>query len=203
MTVRKPHIALIVGSTRATRFADKPAQWMLKQAQARTDMTVELVDLRDFDLPLFNEMASNKWMPSADPKAVAWQKKLAEFDGFIFVVAEYNHSITGALKNALDQAYVEWNKKPMGAIAYGSMGGARALEHLRLVAVELDMVPVHGAVHIGGADMFAVHPMGGGDGDISKIEAHLLPAAQNLLDDIVWWGKALMEARAEAAQKAA
>jgi NAD(P)H-dependent FMN reductase len=190
-----PHIALIVGSTRKTRFADVPAQWMLKQAQARTDMTVELVDLRDFDLPLFDEMASNKWMPSADPKAIAWQKKLAGFDGFIFVVAEYNHSITGALKNALDQAYVEWNKKPMGAIAYGSMGGTRALEHLRLIAVELDMVPVHGAVHIGGADMFAIHPMGGGDGDISKIEAHIAPAAANLLDDIVWWSKALIAAR--------
>ncbi len=200
---QKPKIALIVGSTRKTRFADIPAQWMLKQAQARDDMTVELVDLRDFDLPLFDEMASNKWMPSTDPKAVAWQKKLAGFDGFIFVVAEYNHSITGALKNALDQAYVEWNRKPMGAIAYGSMGGARALEHLRMIAVELDMVPVHGAVHIGGADMFAIHPMGGGNGDISKIEAHLMPGAKAMLDDIVWWAKATMAARADVVAKAA
>ena len=119
----KPKIALIVGSTRATRFADIPAQWMLTQAQAREDMTVELVDLSDYDLPLFNEMASNAWMQTQDAKAVAWQKKLAEFDGYIFVVAEYNRSVTGALKNALDQAYVEWVKKPFGAIAYGSMGG--------------------------------------------------------------------------------
>ncbi len=202
-THAKPKIALIIGSTRATRFADVPAQWMLAQAKARDDMEVELVDLRDFDLPLFNEMATNKWMPSADPRAVAWQKKLAGFDGFIFVVAEHNHSIPASLKNALDQAYVEWNKKPMGAIAYGSMGGARALEHLRMIAVELDMVPVHGAVHIGGADFFAVHPGMGGSGDISKIEAHLLPAAKSLLDDIVWWAKATMAARAEALRAAA
>ena len=191
----KPHIALIVGATRPTRFADAPAQWMLKQAQARDDLTVELVDLRDYPLPFFDEMATNKWMPSKGAEAIRWQKKLAEFDGFIFVVSEYNHSISAALKNALDQAYVEWGKKPMSAIAYGSMGGARALEHLRMIAVELDMVPVHGAVHIGGADMFRVHPMGGGDGDISKIEASLLPGAKAMMDDIVWWAKATMAAK--------
>ena len=72
---RKPKIALVIGSTRDTRFAEKPAQWMLEQAQARTDMEVELVDLKDFDLPLFDEAASNMWMPSSDPKAVAWQNK--------------------------------------------------------------------------------------------------------------------------------
>ena len=116
----KPKIALIIGSTRKTRFADIPAQWMLAQAQQREDMTVELVDLRDFDLPLFDEMASNLWMPSSDARAVAWQKKIAEFDGYIFVVAEYNRSITGALKNALDQAYVDWNRKPMTAIAFAN-----------------------------------------------------------------------------------
>ncbi len=191
----KPKIALIIGSTRKTRFADHPAQWMLKQAQARDDMTVELVDLRDFDLPLFDEMASNMWMPSQDPKAVAWQNKIAEFDGFIFVVAEYNHSITGSLKNALDQAYTQWVRKPMAAIAYGSMGGARALEHLRGIAVELQLVPVRNAVHIGGVDFFTVSPLAGGDGDITKIEANLLPAAKATLDDLVWWANATKAAR--------
>ena len=101
----KPKIAIIIGSTRTRRFADIAAKWML--TQARDDMEVELVNLRDFDLPLFNEMASNAYVPSSDPKAVAWQKKVGEFDGYIFVVAEYNHSLSGALKNALDQAYVE------------------------------------------------------------------------------------------------
>lgn len=191
-----PKIALIIGSTRAARFADIPAQWMLAQAKARTDMAVELVDLRDYDLPLFNEMATNAYMPSSDPKAVAWQQKMAGFDGYIFVVSEYNHSISGALKNALDQAYVEWAKKPMGAIAYGSVGGARALEHLRGIAVELQMAPVRNAVHVGGADFWRIHPGMGGSGKMSDIEAALLPSAKAMLDDMVWWANALKAAKA-------
>jgi NAD(P)H-dependent FMN reductase len=193
---QKPKIALIIGSTRKTRFADIPAQWMLKQAQARTDMTVELVDLRDFDLPLFDEMASNLWMPSSDPRAVAWQNKLAEFDGYIFVVAEYNRSVTGSLKNALDQAYKEWGHKPMTAIAYGAAGGTRALEHLRTIAVELQMVPTRNAVHLGMGDFFRVHPGMGGSGNMADVEANLLPSATASLDDLVWWAKATMAARA-------
>jgi NAD(P)H-dependent FMN reductase len=192
----KPKIALIVGSTRPTRFADIPAQWMLAQAKARNDMEVELLDLRDYDLPFFAEMASNAWMPSSDPKAVAWQKKLAEFDGYIFVVAEYNRSLTASLKNALDQAYVEWAHKPMTALAYGSVGGTRALEHLRTIAVELQMVPTRNAVHLGMADFFKVHPGMGGSGKMADVEANLLPAVKASLDDLVWWAKATMAARA-------
>ena len=189
-----PRIALIIGSTRASRFADKPAQWMLAEAQKRDDMEVELVDLRDFDLPLFDEMASNLWMPSSDERAVAWQKKIGEFDGYIFVVAEYNRSITGALKNALDQAYKEWNRKPMTAIAYGSVGGTRALEHLRTIAVELQMVPTRNAVHIGGSDFFAVHPLGA-NAEIDTIAEHLQPSVKASLDDLVWWANATKAAR--------
>jgi NAD(P)H-dependent FMN reductase len=192
----KPKIALIIGSTRKTRFADLPAQWMLKQAQARDDMSIELVDLRDFDLPLFNEMASNAYMPSSDPHAVKWQKKMAEFDGYIFVVAEYNRSVTGALKNALDQAYVEWARKPVSAIAYGGLGGARAVEHLRMIAVELQMVPTRNAVHIGGGDFYRVHPGMGGSGKIEDIEASLLASTKATLDDVVWWANATMAAKA-------
>src|ERR1700727_2975511 len=92
----KPRIAVIIGSTRPTRFADKPAQWILKQAQARDDIEVELIDLRDFNLPFFEEKASNMWVPSENPEAVRWQQTVARFHGFIFVVAEYNHSITAA-----------------------------------------------------------------------------------------------------------
>ena len=191
----KPKIALIIGSTRKTRFADIPAQWMLKQAQARNDMTVELVDLRDYDLPLFNEMASNAWMPSSDANAVKWQQKLAEFDGYIFVVAEYNRSLTGSLKNALDQAYVEWNRKPFTAIAYGSVGGTRALEHLRTVGIELQMVSTRNAVHLGMGDFFKVHPGMGGSGNMADVEANLLPAAKAAFDDLVWWANATMAAR--------
>ena len=192
---KKPHIALIVGSTRATRFADIPAQWMLKQAQTRDDMTVELVDLRDFDLPLFNEVASNAWAPSQSAAAVKWQKKIAEFDGYIFVVAEYNRSITGELKNALDQAYVEWAKKPMGAIAYGSMGGANALGHLQNIGVELQMVPTRNNVRIGGGDFFKVHPGFGGSGNLADIEGSIGPSAKAMFDDVIWWAKATKAAR--------
>lgn len=192
----KPRIALIIGSTRPTRFADKPAQWMLKQAQARDDMEVEVVDLRDHPLPFFDEVASNLWAPSKNPEAVRWQQTLARFDGFIFVVAEYNHSITGALKNALDQAYVEWNRKPFTAIAYGGLGGARALEHLRGIAIELQMVSTRTAVHIGGGDFMAVAPRGANK-PMEVIEANLLASSGAALDELVWWARATMAARAE------
>jgi NAD(P)H-dependent FMN reductase len=194
MTV-KPRIALIVGSTRPTRFADKPAQWMLKQAQARDDLEVELVDLRDHPLPFFDEMASNMWMPSKNPQALRWQETVGRFDGYIFVVAEYNRSITGVLKNALDQAYKEWNRKPFTAIGYGGTGAARAIEHLRLIGIELQMVSTHAAVHIGGSDFMSVFPMGGNK-PLEDIEAGLLPAAKTALDELVWWAKATMAAKA-------
>jgi NAD(P)H-dependent FMN reductase len=191
----KPRIAVIIGSTRPTRFADSPAQWILKQAQARGDMDVELVDLRDHPLPFFDEMASNMWLPSKDPEAVRWQETVGRYDGYIFVVAEYNRSITGALKNALDQAYKEWIRKPFTAIGYGGVGAARAIEHLRLIGVELQMVPTRGAVHIGGSDFKSVHPMFGNQ-PIETIEANLLPAAKPALDELVWWAKATMAAKA-------
>ncbi|SEO58650.1 MULTISPECIES: NAD(P)H-dependent oxidoreductase [unclassified Luteibacter] len=191
----KPRIALIIGSTRASRFADVPAQWMLRQARARDDMDVELVDLRDFHLPFFDEFASNAYVPSTSPEAVRWQETIARFDGFIFVVAEYNHSMTGALKNALDQAYSEWNHKPFTAIGYGGVGAARAIEHLRLVGIELQMVSTHAAVHIGGSDFFTIFPAVGNQ-PIETIEPSLLPSATVALDELAWWARATMVARA-------
>lgn len=191
----KPKIALIIGSTRAARFADVPARWMLKQAQARQDMDVELVDLRDFNLPFFDEIASNGFVPSQNPEAVRWQQTLARFDGFIFVVAEYNHSLTGSLKNALDQAYQEWNHKPFTAIGYGGVGAARAIEHLRLIGIELQMVSTPAAVHIGGSDFFTVFPAAGNQ-PIETIEKYLVGSATTALDELSWWAKATMAARA-------
>lgn len=191
----KPRIAVIVGSTRASRFADTPAQWILKQAQARSDMDVELVDLRDHPLPFFDEVASNLWMPSQNPEAIRWQETVGRFDGYIFVVAEYNRSITGVLKNALDQAYKEWNRKPFTAIGYGGVGAARAIEHLRLIGVELQMVSTHAAVHIGGVDFMTIFPRFGNK-PIEEIEANLLPSAKTALDELVWWAKATMAAKA-------
>ena len=191
----KPKIAVIVGSTRPTRFADKPAQWILKQAKAREDFDVELIDLRDHPLPFFDEMASNLWMPSKNPEAIRWQQTVGRFDGYIFVVAEYNHSITGVLKNALDQAYNEWNRKPFTAIGYGATGAVRAVEHLRSIAVELQMVSTHQAVHIGGGDFMAVHPIGGNKA-IEDIEANLLPSTKIAFDELVWWARATRAAKA-------
>lgn len=194
-----PRFALIIGSTRAPRFADKPAQWLVEKAQAREDFELDVLDLRDFDLPLFDEMASNAWVPSQDPRAVAWQEKLAQYDGYIFVVAEYNHSITGALKNALDQAYVEWTRKPMGYIGYGGVGAARAIEHLRAIGVELQMVPVRNAVHIAAGSFMEVAPMGA-DKPMSAIEDAIAPSAQAMFDELVWWAQATMAQRARDAQ---
>jgi NAD(P)H-dependent FMN reductase len=191
----KPLIAVIVGSTRPTRFADAAAQWILKQAKARDDMEVELVDLRDHPMPFFDEVASNLWVPSQNPEAIRWQETIARYDGYIFVVAEYNHSLTAVLKNALDQAYKEWVHKPFTAIGYGAVGAARAIEHLRAVGVELQMVSTHAAVHIGGGDFVAVHPFYGKK-PIEEIEDHLLPSAKTALDELVWWARATMAAKA-------
>jgi NAD(P)H-dependent FMN reductase len=198
----KPRIAVIIGSTRDARFADKPAKWIYDLAGKRSDWEVELVDVRDFDLPFFNEAASNLWRPSADPRAVAWQKKLDGFDAFIFVTAEYNRSVPASLKNALDQAYKEWVRKPAAIVAYGSTGGARAAEHLRTIAIELQMVPVRSGVHIMGADLMKVHPMGE-NGPISAIEDHIMPSAKAMLDDLGWWTRATMAARPEEERAAA
>ena len=191
----QPRIAVIVGSTRKSRFADKPAQWILDKAKARGDWDVELVDIRDFDLPMFDEMASNAWMPSADPRAVAWQQKIASFDGYIFVVAEYNRSITGALKNALDQAYVDWNRKAFGIVGYGAVGGARAAEHLRTIGIELQMASTRSAVHIGGGDFFAVHPLGQQNKPMEAIEGSIGNSATAMLNELDWWTRATMAAR--------
>src|SRR5690606_23850476 len=139
---------------------------------------------------------------SQNANAVKWQNKISEFDGYIFVVAEYNRAITGALKNAIDQAYVNWNKKAFGAVGYGSVGGARAIENLRTIGVELQMVSTRSAVHIAGADFMSVHPGFGGTKAISEIEGSIGNSATDMLDQLVWWGEATKAARAEEAATA-
>ncbi|MGX5849764.1 NADPH-dependent FMN reductase [Mesorhizobium sp. PL10] len=187
----KPKIAIVVGSTRAARFADVPAQWIAKIAKAHADIDVEIVDLRDWPLPFFDEVASSAWAPSQNEVAQRWQKKVAEFDGFIFTAAEYNHGPTAVLKNAIDYAANEWNKKPAGFVGYGSVGGSRAVEHLRLAAVELQMAPVKSAVHIAWADFLAVRQ---GEKKLEEIE-HLNQAATALVNDVAWWARVLKAAR--------
>ena len=199
----KPKIAVIVSSTRPTRFADIPTKWIVEQAKARGDMDVEVVDLRDYPMPFFAEVASNAWAPTQDPVAQKWQKKIGEFDGYIFVAAEYNRTITGALKNALDQANVEWNRKPFGVVGYGSTGAANAIGHLQNIGVELQMVATRGNVRIMGSDFFRVHPGFGGSGNLADIEASIQPAAKAMLDDVAWWARATMAARNEVEAKSA
>lgn len=201
----KLKIGVIISSTRPTRFGEVPAKWILEKANQRPEIDAEIVDLRDFDLPFFDEMASNAWMPSQNANAVKWQNKISEFDGFIFVVAEYNRAITGALKNALDQAYVNWNKKAFGAVGYGTVGAARAVENLRTIGIELQMASTRSAVHIAGADFAAVHPGFGGTKSLNDLEASIGNSTKDMLDQLIWWGEATKAARAEdaAAAKAA
>ena len=153
----KPKIAIVVGSTRATRFADTPAEWIAKIAKiARRHRGRDRRPARLSAAVLRRSRLRSAWAPSQNEIAQRWQKKVAEFDGFIFTAAEYNHGPTAVLKNALDYAAKEWNKKPVGFVGYGGVGGARAVEQLRLHAVELQMAPTKAAVHIVWADFLAV-----------------------------------------------
>ncbi|MBP1806907.1 NADPH-dependent FMN reductase [Rubellimicrobium aerolatum] len=201
---QKPRIALIISSTRQARWADKPAQWALAKMRERDDIEVELVDLRDFDLPVFDAPASDFFMPATDPRVVRWQETVAGFDGYVFLVAEYNRSITGALKNAFDQNYSAWRTKPMGTIGYGSVGAARAVEHLRLIGIESQMVPVRGGVHIGGSDFFRVSAYNPNPEPMEAIEGMLAGSLKEMLDQVSWYARVLKQAReADAAQQAA
>lgn len=187
----KPRIAIIISTTRRTRFGEKPARWIQNVAAERSDMEVEIVDLREHPLPFFDEVASNQWVPSEDEGAREWQRLIASFDGYVFVTAEYNHSISAVLKNALDYAYPEWNRKPAAIVGYGSVGAARASEHLRTIAVELQMVPIRTGVHIQGADFMAAWQEGKPIAEIPYLQKN----AEALLDELSWWARVLKLAR--------
>ena len=186
-----PKIAIINSTTRQVRFGDKPTQWLYEIASQRSDLAFEIVDLRDYPMPFFDEVASNAWAPSINEVAQRWQKKVAEFDGYIFVTAEYNHSISGVLKNALDYAYPEWNRKPAAFVGYGAVGAARAIEQLRLICIELQMAPTRTGVHIQGGDFIAVWRQGK---SLTELE-YLQPNVTAMLDELAWWTKALKRAR--------
>jgi NAD(P)H-dependent FMN reductase len=185
-----PRIGIIISSTRETRFGEKAARWIYEIAAKRTDLAFEIVDLRDYPLPLF-EGGSPLYVPVTNEIAQRWGKKMAELDGYLFVTAEYNRSITGALKNSLDWAYREYNRKPAAYLGYGSVGGARAVEQLRLINVELQMAPTRTGVHIGGADFFAILMHGKSLEDMP----HLVPNAEAMLEELAWWTRALKIAR--------
>jgi NAD(P)H-dependent FMN reductase len=191
MTAHRPHIGIIVGSTRQGRFADRPANWFLEVARQRPELTTELIDLRDYQLPMFDEPMAPAWKPPAHPVAQGWSARLASLDGLIVVTPEYNHGYTGVLKNAFDHAYAEFARKPVGFVGYGGVGAARAIEQLRLVAIELQMAPVRNAVHIGAVEFIGIWQQGKSFEDFP----HLAQSAGGLLDDIAWWARALRAAR--------
>ncbi len=191
MTLKQPLIGIIIGSTREGRFGEKPAHWIHEIAQQRTDLAFELIDLRDHPLPFFNETLSPAWALVKNEAAQRWANRLAQLDGLIVVTPEYNHGPSAVLKNALDYAYKEFIRKPIGFVGYGGVGAARAIEQLRLVAIELQMAPVRNAVHIGMVEFLGIWQQGKSFEDFP----HLAQSANALLDDFSWWTKALKAAR--------
>ncbi|MDB5873728.1 MAG: NADPH-dependent reductase [Ramlibacter sp.] len=188
----KPNIGIVLGTTRQGRFGEKPAAWIHGIAAQREDLDFEVLDLRDYPMPFFDEAASPVYAPPKNEQAQRWARKLAQLDGLIVVTAEYNHGAPAVLKNALDSAYKEFNRKPVAFVGYGGVGATRAIEQLRLVTVELQMAPVRNAVHIGMIEFLGVWQQGKSFDDYP----HLAQAATAMLDDLAWWTTALKNARA-------
>lgn len=189
------NIGIIVGSTRPNRFSDKPAEWIHAKAKNSQGMEPELLDLRDWPMPFYNEPMSPMYLEGkyTDEVVKKWVKKIGELDGFIIITPEYNHGYPAVLKNALDFPYAEWNNKPVAFVTYGSVGGARSVEQLRLVAIELQMAPIREAVHIPGQTVF---PILAGNAEWRPDEdASLMAAADTMLKQLAWWGRALKSAR--------
>src|ERR1700755_2761304 len=135
-------IAIIAGSTRPGRHAGAVSEWILGQAAERPSVRYDIVDLADHPLPRYAEALPPSYGQYQNEHTKAWAATIAPYDGFIFVSPEYNHSTSAVLKNALDYLYAEWQNKAAAFAAYGSMSGARAVEHLRLVCAELQMATV-------------------------------------------------------------
>jgi len=144
--IKMTKIAIILGSTRPGRNGEAVANWFYEIAKQREDAQFEIVDIKDYDLPLYDEPYPAMMQQYTKDHTKKWSEKIKEFDGFIFVTAEYNHSIPGALKNAIDYLNVEWINKAVGFVSYGSAGGSRAVEQLRQVASELQMADVRAQV---------------------------------------------------------
>src|SRR5258706_6933339 len=136
---KRPKIGIIISTTRPGRFADIPTDWLFNIAKQRIDADFEIVDLRDYPMPFFEEKAPLHQAPPQNEVALRWGKKIASLDGYIFVTAEYNHSIPAVLKNALDYLYSEIHRKPATFVGYGGTGGSRALGDLRPILAQGQM----------------------------------------------------------------
>jgi len=184
-------IGIILGSTRPGRRGEQVARWVLDAASKRTDGEFELIDLVDYPLPHLDEPLPPSMGNYQNPHTQDWAAVISRLDGFIFVTPEYNHSTSGVLKNAIDYLYAEWNNKAMGVVSYGAVGGARAAEHLRLIAGELQMADVRTNVALSLFTDFLNFT------DLAPGE-HQEQALDTLLDQVLAWSGALAPLRAEA-----
>lgn len=188
------NVKVIVGSVREGRFNDKAATWIADQLRKQEGVEVEVLDLLDYHLPFFDAAVtpSMKKGPYDNEDVERFTAKIAEGDAFVMVTPEYNHGPSGVLKNAIDWVSREWNNKPVAFVSYGSVGGARAVEQLRLVAIELQMAPIREAVHIPGDKFF---PVLFGTADASELFAQMEKQAERLIPQLLWWTHALKRAR--------
>jgi NAD(P)H-dependent FMN reductase len=184
------NVAIILGSTRPGRLGEAVAQWVHDIASRRTDATFELVDVKDFDLPLLDEPVPPSRGQYSQPHTLKWSAKIASFDAFVFVTAEYNHGIPGALKNAIDYLFREWHHKSAGFVSYGSAGGARAVEQLRLVMAEVRVADVRAQVMLSLAADFESYKT-------FKRPAEREADVNRMIDEVVAWGTALKPLRSK------
>ncbi|WP_404362575.1 NADPH-dependent FMN reductase [Corallococcus coralloides] len=181
-------VAIVVGSTRPGRKADKVAAWVHDLAKKRGDAAYDIVDIQDFHLPLLDEPtppSSGKYTQEHTQK---WSAAVAAYDAYVFVTPEYNHGPSGALKNALDFVYREWNNKAAGFVGYGSAGGVRAVEQLRLVAAELQMATVRAQVQLFLSTDFEHYT-------VFKPDPAKEKQVNAMLEQLVSWGTALRTVR--------
>jgi NAD(P)H-dependent FMN reductase len=181
-------IGIILGSTRPGRNGEAVAKWVFEAGKKRTDAAFELVDIKDFNLPLLDEMMPPSFGPGSKPHTKAWAAKIAEFDGFVFVTAEYNHGVPGALKNAIDFLFYEWNNKAAGFVGYGSAGGARSIEHLRQVMGEVMIADVRAQVLLSLFTDFENY-------SVFKPGAHHEKTLATVFDQVIAWAGALKAIR--------
>jgi NAD(P)H-dependent FMN reductase len=188
-------IGIILGSTRPNRNGEQVAKWVLDLAARRGDAEFELVDLRDYPLPHLDEPMPPSFGQYQQDHTKQWATKIASFDGFVIVTPEYNHGTSGVLKNAIDYLYAEWNNKAVGFVSYGGAGGARAAEHLRLVAGELQMADVRQQVVLSLITEFE-------NFSVFKPGDYNLDALNVLLDQVIAWSTALAPLRMASAAAA-
>ncbi|HLU37181.1 MAG TPA: NAD(P)H-dependent oxidoreductase [Thermomicrobiales bacterium] len=186
-----PRIGIILSSTRPNRNGEQVANWVLETARQRGDAEYELIDLRAFDLPNYDEPFPASMHQYQNEHTKRWAETIDAFDGFVIVTPEYNHSLPGSLKNALDFIYAEWNNKAVGFVSYGSVGGARAVEHLRQIVGHLQMADVGQTVSISLFTEFE-------DMQVFKPSEISLNALNTMLDQLASWTNALMSVRTQA-----